>query len=72
MFAKDIDDARRRWLDELVFENLFEEEVLAGLSGFGHQNSSPVTEGDHDCEWIVILFGFVLAKMLRVSLVPVT
>ena len=55
-----------------MLENLFEKEGPAGLSGCGDENSGWVTECDHDSKWIVILFGFVLAKMLRVSIVPVT
>ena len=41
----------------MMLENLLEEEGLAGLSGSGDQNSGPVTESDHDREWIVILIG---------------
>ena len=37
-----------------MLENLFEEEGLAGLSGSGDQNSSRVTESDHDSELIGI------------------
>ena len=33
-----------------MLENLFEEEGLAGLSGSGDQNSSRVTECDHDID----------------------
>ena len=33
-----------------MLENLFEEEGLAGLSGSGDQNSSRVTESDHDSD----------------------
>ena len=54
MFTEDIDDARRRWLDELMLENLFEEEGLEGQSGSGDQNSSRVTESDHDTDMIRI------------------
>ena len=38
-----------------MLENLFEEEGLAGLSWSGDQNSSRVTESDHDREWFVIV-----------------
>ena len=44
-----------------MLENFFEEEGLAGPSGSGDENSSRMTESDHDREWIVILIGLEIA-----------
>ncbi|OGZ19061.1 MAG: hypothetical protein A2494_01470 [Candidatus Lloydbacteria bacterium RIFOXYC12_FULL_46_25] len=50
MLTIDIDDARGRWLNEIVFKNLFEEEGFASLSRSGDENSSRMTEREHDLE----------------------
>ena len=48
-----------------MLENLFEEEGLAGLSWSGDQNSSRVTESDHDSD----IDRIRVRKMLRVYIV---
>ena len=48
MFAQDIDDAWRWWLDELILENLFEEEGVAGRSCSVDENSGRMTESELD------------------------